>query len=148
MYWNTAAGVTIILVDCDKLQHEMYWNDVKKSTRKTGAKINYNMRCIETLMSNPMMKNTMQDKLQHEMYWNFPPYFQNFPVIPINYNMRCIETCKARFLVSYSGKINYNMRCIETLDGQKRGKYVNLINYNMRCIETITWACKVTACQG
>ena len=31
--------------------------------------INYNMRCIETLISRlPALQQ--QDKLQHEMYWN------------------------------------------------------------------------------
>ena len=54
----------------DKLQHEMYWNLSQISRLQKFLLINYNMRCIETLMSNPMMKNTMQ----------------------INYNMRCIET--------------------------------------------------------
>ena len=32
----------------DKLQHEMYWNEVMKCYGYLKKEINYNMRCIET----------------------------------------------------------------------------------------------------
>ena len=54
----------------DKLQHEMYWNNIWKERREEEKWINYNMRCIET--AAPASAATVTRE--------------------INYNMRCIET--------------------------------------------------------
>ena len=54
----------------DKLQHEMYWNNIKEMLIMIRSTINYNMRCIET-------KNY---------------YGKDKRGFMINYNMRCIET--------------------------------------------------------
>ena len=35
----------------DKLQHEMYWNDTTHKFLYTPQSINYNMRCIETVVT-------------------------------------------------------------------------------------------------
>ena len=71
MYWNRGGCCVLHGVGADKLQHEMYWNF------KNGIPfcvkhfmINYNMRCIETLLRH---QTETQDN-------------------SINYNMRCIET--------------------------------------------------------
>ena len=77
--------------------------------------INYNMRCIETLLRQGhggMQLDKLQhemywnsaydgisyaryvDKLQHEMYWNSDRVLSWQRGEMINYNMRCIETCK------------------------------------------------------
>ena len=48
MYWNNIYDEADNTSDADKLQHEMYWNsDVYNPIEISG-----------------------QDKLQHEMYWN------------------------------------------------------------------------------
>ena len=53
----------------DKLQHEMYWNVSERHFHANRAKINYNMRCIET-QDKCNHAHIPVDKLQHEMYWN------------------------------------------------------------------------------
>ena len=59
------------------------------------SRINYNMRCIETL------------RIGRRMLF-----------FAINYNMRCIETAKKVEKEEKESEINYNMRCIETCMSQ------------------------------
>ena len=69
MYWNNGVDGFNSSVQDDKLQHEMYWNVRITRTTKVTGKINYNMRCIETILPHSFYFPN-HDKLQHEMYWN------------------------------------------------------------------------------
>ena len=51
MYWNYGAMISLSTKLIDKLQHEMYWNSGMLDLHIPMYGINYNMRCIETLMS-------------------------------------------------------------------------------------------------
>ena len=91
MYWNYREIKPFKSHSFDKLQHEMYWNYTCTSVKNNRIKINYNMRCIETTLSE-ISEVLMIDKLQHEMYWNNIDTTSLYGISSINYNMRCIET--------------------------------------------------------
>ena len=50
MYWNIRTIFVEVFAGIDKLQHEMYWNLLTGKPELISMLINYNMRCIETLL--------------------------------------------------------------------------------------------------
>ena len=114
MYWNLYCHFLPPWCTSDKLQHEMYWNNVGYDIVAYENKINYNMRCIETVRFLFDFLPARSDKLQHEMYWN--QTLQSSVSIglidKLQHEMYWNATIPVISLVS--SLINYNMRCIET----------------------------------
>ena len=135
----------------------MYWNEHTFLRFNKRHKINYNMRCIETMqwvsfinlywdkLQHEMYWNlkisafvslTILDKLQHEMYWNIRNWWISgrWYVDKLQHEMYWNLTSLTATV--NSNTINYNMRCIETCRCFQNPVCEWQINYNMRCIET------------
>ena len=121
-------------IQCDKLQHKMFWNMATAYAEEGKKLINFNIRCfeigfyirrqwtnwdklqhkmfwnIETLNSGYLYDI---DKLQHKMFWNLERKWYKCPFCGINFNIRCFEIRSIYKTKEVNIRINFNIRCFE-----------------------------------
>ena len=57
--------------NCDKLQHEMYWNNISRSKKAHNAADKLQHEMYWNSGAYIGSSKSSHDKLQHEMYWNY-----------------------------------------------------------------------------